>query len=44
MYLISISLTILVISDEDMKRMGIYDDKFDIYEIDKNLLYYREDG
>jgi hypothetical protein len=32
-----------VIDDVDLKRMGLFDDTGDIYEIDKNLLYYRTD-
>lgn len=34
----------LVIDDEDLKRMGLYDDIFDIYAIDKNLLHYIPDS
>ena len=34
----------IVIDDEDLKMMGLYDDKSDIYKIDKDLLYYRADN
>jgi hypothetical protein len=33
-----------VIPDEDLKRMGIFDDTGDIYEIEKELLYFRDDS
>ncbi len=32
-----------MIDDEDLKRMGLFDDKSDIYKIDKNLLYFHSD-
>jgi hypothetical protein len=33
----------LVIDDEDLKRMGYYDEKATIYESDPELLYFRTD-
>lgn len=34
----------LVIPDEDLKRMGIFDDKGNIYDIEKELLYFRNES
>lgn len=33
-----------MIDDEDLKRMGLFDDKTDIYDVDKDLLYFRSDS
>lgn len=35
------SLINIVINDEELKRMGQFDDKVDIYNIEKDLLFYR---
>lgn len=36
-----LSLINIVINDEELKRMGQFDDKVDIYNIEKDLLFYR---
>lgn len=42
--ILSVSVLLLiniVINDEELKRMGQFDDKVDIYNIEKDLLFYR---
>ena len=33
-----------MIDDEDLKRMGLFDNKTDLYKIDKELLYFRNES
>jgi hypothetical protein len=37
-------MLLIVIPDEDLKRMGIFDETGDIYAIEKELLYFRNDS